>query len=73
MPSADLPGLTPEAELPVSFALLLNLASVSNTEDKAVLWGFIRNYAPGSGPKTHKGLDRLVIRFPGFAGLRITN
>ncbi|MCJ2022895.1 lysine--tRNA ligase [Methylobacterium sp. J-067] len=44
----------------LTFAMLLNLAAVANTEDPAVLWGFIRRYAPGVGPQTHPGLDRLV-------------
>ena len=35
-------GAPPAAELPVSFALLLNLVSASNADDKAILWGFIR-------------------------------
>jgi len=26
-----------------------------------VLWGFIRRYAPQTGPETHPGLDRLVV------------
>jgi lysyl-tRNA synthetase, class I len=47
-------------EYPVSFALLLNLVSASGASDREVLWGFIRAYAPGAGPETHKGLDRLV-------------
>jgi lysyl-tRNA synthetase class 1 len=41
--------------------MLLNLAAVANTEDPAVLWGFIRRYAPQTGPETHPGLDRLVV------------
>jgi lysyl-tRNA synthetase class 1 len=45
----------------LTFAMLLNLAAVANTEDPAVLWGFIRRYAPQTGPETHPGLDRLVI------------
>ncbi|MGV7033472.1 lysine--tRNA ligase [Methylobacterium symbioticum] len=44
----------------VNFAMLLNLAAVANTEEKGVLWGFIRRYAPGTGPETHPYLDRLV-------------
>ncbi|WCS26884.1 lysine--tRNA ligase [Methylobacterium sp. NMS14P] len=44
----------------LTFAMLLNLAAVANTEDPAVLWGFIRRYAPRTGPETHPGLDRLV-------------
>ena len=32
----------------ISFSMLLNLAAVANSEDPAVLWGFIRRYAPES-------------------------
>jgi len=53
-------GNPPSEEYPVSFSLLLNLASASGTNDRDVLWGFIRGYAPGIGPVTHPGLDRLV-------------
>lgn len=44
----------------VSFTLLLNLVAVANAEDKDVLWGFIRRYAPGADPATHPGLDRMA-------------
>ena len=40
--------------------MLLNLAAVANSEDPAVLWGFLRRYAPGVTPETHPRLDRLV-------------
>jgi lysyl-tRNA synthetase class 1 len=53
-------GAPPEAELPISFALLLNLVSVSNAEDKATLWGFIRKYAAGATPEEYPILDHLV-------------
>src|SRR5262245_7253666 len=53
-------GASPEAELPISFALLLNLVSVSNAEDKATLWGFIRKYAAGATPEKYPVLDQLV-------------
>jgi lysyl-tRNA synthetase class 1 len=53
-------GALPEADLPISFALLLNLVSVSNAEDKATLWGFIRKYAPDATPDEHPVLDHLV-------------
>ena len=45
---------------PVSFALLLNLVSASNAENKEVLWGFIGNYAPGVSAQSHPFLDRLT-------------
>jgi lysyl-tRNA synthetase class 1 len=48
------------AETPVSFSMLLNLAAVANTENPAVLWGFLRRYAPSVSPHTHPRLDRLV-------------
>ncbi len=53
-------GNPPEEEVPLSFAILLNLASVCNTEDRAVLWGFISRYVPGATPEDHPILDRLV-------------
>jgi lysyl-tRNA synthetase class 1 len=53
-------GAPPRAELPISFALLLNLVSVSNAEDKATLWGFIRKYAAGATPAQYPLLDQLV-------------
>ncbi len=46
----------------ISFSMLLNLAAVANSEDPAVLWGFIRRYAPGVSPDTHPRLDGLVKR-----------
>jgi lysyl-tRNA synthetase class 1 len=45
---------------PVSFGMLLNLASVVNAETSAILWGFIRRYSPGASPETMPFLDRLV-------------
>jgi lysyl-tRNA synthetase class 1 len=53
-------GTPPEAELPISFALLLNLVSASNASDAGVLWGFIRRYAPDATPQGHPLLDHLV-------------
>ncbi|MEL6373262.1 MAG: lysine--tRNA ligase [Pseudomonadota bacterium] len=53
-------GEPPRAQLPISFALLLNLVSASNAEDGETLWGFIRRYAPGATPQDHPVLDDLV-------------
>ncbi len=44
----------------ISFAMLLNLATVANSEDPSVLWAFLRRYAPGVSPQTHPRLDALV-------------
>ena len=35
--------------------MLLNLASVANAADAAVLWGFIARYAPGTTPRARRG------------------
>ena len=53
-------GKPPKEELSLSFGILLNLASVCNTEDKSVLWGFISRYVPQASAKTMPIVDRLV-------------
>lgn len=53
-------GCPPDIEMPVSFALLLNLVSASNAENSTVLWGFISRYAEGVTPETAPELDKLV-------------
>jgi lysyl-tRNA synthetase, class I len=53
-------GHPPTAELPITFALLLNLVSASNAHDKSVLWGFIRRIAPGATAEGHPLLDHLA-------------
>lgn len=53
-------GAPPAETVPLSFAILLNLANVCNTEDKAVLWGFIARYAPDASPEKNRILDDLV-------------
>ncbi len=50
----------PEAQTSVSFAMLLNLAAVANSDNPAVLWGFLRRYAPSATPEAYPRLDRLV-------------
>lgn len=53
-------GNPPEIDLPVSFAMLLNLVSASNAHETSVLWGFISRYDPAATPESHPFLDRLV-------------
>ena len=53
-------GAPPDAAVPLGFNILLNLASVCNSQDKAVLWGFISRYAPDATPETNPMLDELV-------------
>ncbi len=56
-------GPPPRHELPVNFALLLNLVSAGNAHDKSVLWAYLARYIPGATPEKLPELDRLV----GFA------
>jgi lysyl-tRNA synthetase, class I len=53
-------GNVPTIDMPVTFALLLNLATASNPETSEVMWGYISAYAPGVSPQTHPHLDALV-------------
>ena len=53
-------GRPPEEGEGLPFNILLNLVGVANTEDKAVLWGFISRYAPQASPATNPFLDKLV-------------
>jgi lysyl-tRNA synthetase class 1 len=53
-------GDVPPVRADLTFAVLLNLASACNSEDPAVLWGFIAAYAPGATPANNPLLDRLV-------------
>ena len=52
-------GDPPRAELPITFALLLNIAAASNTHDKEQLWGVIRRYSPGATAEKYPALDHL--------------
>lgn len=56
-------GAPGEHDMPVSFALMLNLVSAANAQDTQVLWGFISRYVEGATPETHPEVDRLA----GFA------
>ena len=54
-------GVPPQPDASgLSYSILLNLASAANTEDRAVLWGFITRYAPDATPESAPILDTLV-------------
>ena len=53
-------GNPPHEVAHLSYNILLNLASVCHTEDKAVLWHFISRYRPDATPETAPILDSLV-------------
>jgi len=53
-------GLPPVEISYISYSILLNLASVVNTEDKSVLWHFISRYVPEATPENAPMLDKLT-------------
>ncbi len=53
-------GQPPESAMPVSYSMLLNLASAAGAEDKETLWGFIRKYAPDATAESHPALDEAA-------------
>ncbi|MFP6711325.1 MAG: lysine--tRNA ligase [Rhodospirillales bacterium] len=53
-------GTPPVEDAHISYNILLNLASVVNTEDKAVLWHFISRYVPEATPENAPTLDKLT-------------
>ncbi len=53
-------GQVPPARMPLSFALLLNLVGVASTDDRDLLWAFVKRYAPEASPETHPELDALI-------------
>jgi lysyl-tRNA synthetase class 1 len=53
-------GNPPRIDMPITFSMLLNLASASNATDKDVLWGFIVRHVDGVTPASHPKLDELA-------------
>jgi lysyl-tRNA synthetase class 1 len=53
-------GKPPVIDMPITFTMLLNLASASNAHDRDVLWGFILRHVKGVTPATHPKLDEMV-------------
>ena len=49
-----------QAHSPLSFGMLLNLASVVNADTADILWGFIRRYNPAATPADMPFLAGLV-------------
>jgi lysyl-tRNA synthetase class 1 len=60
-PAFHVHGGTPPVEKSyLSYNILLNLASVVNTEDKSVLWHFISRYVPEATAENAPMLDKLT-------------
>ncbi|MCY4151699.1 MAG: lysine--tRNA ligase [Aestuariivita sp.] len=53
-------GDVPQSNMTISFAMLLNLASVVGSEDRETLWHFIRRYSPNADPKAAPQMDEAV-------------
>src|SRR6202451_4686980 len=53
-------GSPPQADHPVTFAMLLSLVTASNAENADTLWSFIGRYRPGVTKATHPDLDAMV-------------
>ena len=47
-------------ENPLSFTILLNLASICNTQDPQVLWGFVKRYLPNADESTMPFTNQLI-------------
>ena len=53
-------GKVPDATLPLTYGLLLNLASLPGVDNKDTAWKFVQRYAPGTAPETDPELDNLI-------------
>jgi lysyl-tRNA synthetase class 1 len=53
-------GAPPQADNPVTFAMLISLVTASNAENADTLWGFIGRYRPGITKESHPRLAALV-------------
>ena len=53
-------GKVPVEQLPLTYGLLLNLASLPGVADKDTAWRFVQRYAPTSSPQSDPELDELI-------------
>jgi lysyl-tRNA synthetase class 1 len=53
-------GKVPAETLPLTYGLLLNLASLPGVADKETAWRFVQRYAPGTSPESDPELDELI-------------
>jgi lysyl-tRNA synthetase class 1 len=53
-------GNVPEVKLPISFALLLNIASLPGVGHRDTIWSFLNRYNPALTAEASPALDRLV-------------
>ena len=60
-------GKVPDAKLPLTYGLLLNLASLPGVSDQETVWKFVQRYAPGATPETQPELDNLIALAVNYA------
>ncbi|HEX8063964.1 MAG TPA: lysine--tRNA ligase [Allosphingosinicella sp.] len=53
-------GKVPDVRLPISFALLLNIASLPGVGDRETIWNFLHRYNPRLSAENSPALDKLV-------------
>ena len=53
-------GKVPVETLPITFGLLLNIASLPGVGDREIIWRFLQRYDPALSPEANPALDRLV-------------
>ena len=53
-------GRVPNAPLPLTYGLLLNLVSLPGCGKKETAWKFVQRYAPGTSPESNPELDNLI-------------
>ena len=53
-------GKVPGKTLPLTYGLLLNLASLPGVADKQTAWRFVQRYAPGTSPESDPELAELI-------------
>ncbi|MGZ8285582.1 MAG: lysine--tRNA ligase [Allosphingosinicella sp.] len=53
-------GKVPDVKLPISFALLLNIASLPGVGDPKTIWNFLHRYNPELSAENSPALDKLV-------------
>jgi len=50
----------PKPEIDISFSLILNLVSACQSDDKNIIWNYIREYMPDIKPPNNPYTDKLV-------------
>ncbi|MGH6728802.1 MAG: lysine--tRNA ligase [Sphingomicrobium sp.] len=53
-------GKVPDAGLPLTYGLLLNLVSLPGCAQPDTVWKFVQRYAPGTSPEANPELDELI-------------